>query len=719
MSSGEHSQQGTGTLSAESEVLAELQTLALSPGFIYALAHAAVADTFVKREGSGPHDRLNVKELTLVAGLMAIQPFDSIGIPDEEELAGQVAHLYALLKKLHEAVAQPMADRAMSMVAAKMAASATESYVPLASTSGAEMVEPFFYVGTGAYDFQYLDLAEEKYRYDSDWLESNIGLSLSQMVGSTRKLQELRESRFPGFLQAQTYSERCKAALATFSFTRNDISLLADSEFESFIDRFTVTPGGVKHSIDEVGSVNELEFKPIMRLAEDNFFMPVGFMLAKSIYESPFYWMSGDSDYQDQANDYRGRATEELAERLLSPLFGNNVFRNVTVAKVDSKQPVHEIDVLAFTGNRAVVIQAKSKRLTALSRQGDDESIKRDFTQAVQEAYEQGLLSRQLLLGGEHVLSDRDGKLFNLPNSLEDVYLVCLTLDHFPALPYTTERFLEMGSDDPSPIAMSVFDLDILATYLADPIDFTHYIHQRSRWSGPIHGSCEMSFLGWYLNRGLAIPQEVTDVLLNESMPSLIDEDFPARRGRNQLLSELLGIYFPSSGDGSLKNRWQNSELRQFINVLEKSRDPGAIDAAFMILDLSQDAVSYFREKIVDAMHECNRTGDICGCCIVLQDGSGISFVWIPESSTLLNDVLIHHATAYKYKHRSDKWLGLGGTLVGSDIAFVFSPEPWQADAELDELARMLLHPEAEGKKPSRNQPCWCGSGEKYKKCHL
>ena len=719
MSSGEHSQQGMGTPSTESQVLAELQTLASSPGFIYTLAHTAAADTFVKREGSGPHDRLNVKELTLVAGLMATQPFDSIGIPDEEELAGQVAHLYILLKKLHEAAAQPMTDRAMSLVAAILSANATESNVPLASTIGSEMVEPFFYVGTGAYDFQYLDLAEEKYRYDSDWLESNVGLSLVLMVSAARKLQELRENRFPSFLQAQTHAERCNAALTTFSFTRNDLSLLSDSEFESFIDKFTVIPGGVKHSIGGVGSVNKLEFKPIIRLAEDNFFMPVGFMLAKAIYESPFFWMNLDNDYKDQANAHRGRATEELADRLLSPIFGDNVFRNVTVAKVDSKRRVHEIDVLAFTGNRAVVIQAKSKRLTVPSRQGDDESIKKDFAQAVQEAYEQGLVSRQLLLGGEHVLLDCDGNLLNLPNSLEDVYLVCLTLDHFPALPYMTERFLEMGTDDPSPVAMSILDLDILATYLTGPLDFIHYIHQRSRWSGRIYGSCEVSFLGWYLDRGLTLPQEVSGVLLTESIPSQVDEDFPARRGRNQLLNGLLGISLPSSGDGSLKNRWQSSELRQFINVLEKSPDPGAIDAAFMILDLSQDAVSYFREKIVDAMHECNRTGDICGCCIVLQDGSGISFVWIPESSTLLNDVLVHHATAYKYKHRSDKWLGLGGTLVGSDIALVFSPEPWQADAELDELARMLLHPEAEGKRPSRNQPCWCGSGEKYKKCHL
>jgi hypothetical protein len=26
---------------------------------------------------------------------------------------------------------------------------------------------------------------------------------------------------------------------------------------------------------------------------------------------------------------------------------------------------------------------------------------------------------------------------------------------------------------------------------------------------------------------------------------------------------------------------------------------------------------------------------------------------------------------------------------------------------------------EAPAEKPGRNEPCWCGSGKKYKKCHL
>ena len=289
MNKSEHEQASATPVCSESQILGELQTLAWSPGFIYTLAHAAAADTFIRQEGSDPNERLSTKELTLMAGLLAIRPIDSTDIPDEEAFSAQIGNLYTLLKKLHEVVSQPMSNGTMSRISEGLSENAVQANMPLTAPNGSEMVEPIFYVGTGAFDFQYLGLADEKYCYDSDWLEGNIGLSLPLMISAARNLQDLRELCFPSLLQAQTYADGCQAALATFSFKRNNLSLLSDSEFEGFIERFAVTPGEVRHRLDGVGSLNELEFRPIMRLGEDEFFMPVGFMLAKAIYESPFF----------------------------------------------------------------------------------------------------------------------------------------------------------------------------------------------------------------------------------------------------------------------------------------------------------------------------------------------------------------------------------------------------------------------------------------------
>ena len=703
--------------STEADILTELQDLTHSPGFIYTLAHVVAANTFIKPEtASSPHDRPSIKELTLIAGLMATRPVSTTSVPEEEKLAAHVERLNSLLQHLHEVVAQPMSDGSMARAQAILAATAGQSDVLEASPRGPEMVEPIFYVGTGAYDFQYLDLAGEKYRYDSAWWASNIGLSIESLVNAAKQLQRLRELRFRAYLEAKTHEDICRAALATFSFTRSDLSFLTDSEFDAFIDKFAVTPGDVKHCLDSVGADNDLDFKPIMRLCQQEFFMPIGFKLAQAVYESPFVWMRSDEHYNDQAANNRGRVTEEIAARLLVPVFGERVYRNVVVR--DGKKTIHEIDVLVLRGNRALAIQAKSKRLIALSRQGDDAQLKKDFSQAVQGAYEQGLVSRSMLFTHEYSLFV-DGNPINLPESVEDVYVLCLTLDHFPALHHMTDVFLKKRPSDPYPVTMSVFDLDILATYLPDPLDFLHYIHQRSRWAGRVHGSCEASFLGWYLTRGLALPYEVAHATIGDSLAGLIDEDFPSIRGRNLLLGQIPSIGLQNPPTGTLNNWRRNSELQQFINLLKRSSDPQATDAAFMLLDLPQDVASYFSQKVELEMRHCEQTREISCCSVLLEDKSGFSFVWIPEFPSRLKEVLYTWASASKYKHKADMWLGLGAVLATPDIEVAFNREPWEADAELDELARLLLQPDSQKEKPKRNQPCWCGSGMKYKKCHL
>ena len=682
---------------SQANMIARLQELTRSPGFIYAFARAAADDQFIKLEEPQANDEwLTERELTLTAGLLANSPISISCIPSEETLEVQLQQLHSLHNDLHDAVMRPMQERTMSRI--KAAYSGDDTRIPF---NASEMVEPIFYSGSGAYVFQYLEFARDKYRYDSSWLLNNVGLSIDAMVKAAERLVILRQMRFKDFWEATTHVAKCQLALEVFSFARDDLDHLSEQEFEAFTKTFAVTPGQMENSLTNVGDRNELEFKPIIELEKGRFFLPIVFDLAKSIYESPFYWMMEDRSYKEQAARHRGRVTEEIAARLLKAVFQDRVYRNVEIRR--GKDVINEIDVLAIEGNRALVVQAKSKRLTLLSRQGDDAQMKKDFVQAVQEAYEQGLNSRRLLLNSQHDYMDKENHTVYLPHQLQDVYVICLTLDHFPAISPMTRLFLEKEATDPSPVAMSIFDLDVLVSYLATPLDFIHYTYQRSKWSGRIYGSCEVSFLAWYLNRGLSLPQEVTGVVLTESMAGQIDADYPQRKGKHEFLSQLLGINFSITGDVSLNSRFQNSELRQFISLLEKSPDPEATDASFLLLDLSQDIASYFQERIIEAMYECNQTNNIYGCCIVLDDGTGISFVWVPHSAFSLESVVHHHAVAYKYKHKSNRWLGLGSTLDSRDIAVTFSREAWRTDADLDELARTLLLPDGCEWKPSRN----------------
>src|SRR6266568_7580095 len=89
--------------------------------------------------------------------------------------------------------------------------------------------------------------------------------------------------------------------------------------------------------------------------------------------------------------------------------------------------------VLAVVGNKAVIAQVKSKRLTEVAKIGNETRLGADFKLAVQEAYDQALLCRRALL-------DRDsnllvgGKEIHLGESIDDAYILCVTLDHYPAV---------------------------------------------------------------------------------------------------------------------------------------------------------------------------------------------------------------------------------------------------------------------------------------------
>ena len=200
---------------AVSRVLSELRKLVRSRGFVHALAHAAAGNTFLAPNAfRSPYERLSIKELTLTAGFLSMQARIAGSIPDEETLIAQVEQLYSLLQKLQDVVAQPMTDATLARVKARLSADSAESDVADVRRRAIEMVEPFFYGGVGAYDFQYLDLAVEKYRHDSEWLATNVGLSIDLMVTAASELRRLREMRFGAYLRATTYEESCEGGIS-------------------------------------------------------------------------------------------------------------------------------------------------------------------------------------------------------------------------------------------------------------------------------------------------------------------------------------------------------------------------------------------------------------------------------------------------------------------------------------------------------------------------
>ena len=672
-----------------------------------------------------------------MAYLLALEPCETTQIPDEESLTDLVRQLYKLLQQLHSSLfevaveaQQPSLEHQPTLPSHTV--NPTPDGKPKPTPPGKALVEPFFYSGTGAYDMQFLSMALDKYQFDADWMSSNVRISIPRLVRVAKRLQRLQDRRFLSHLQASDHQERCRTALRTFCFSRDDLHFLTDDEFAAFIANFAVTPGAVLDGLTSVGQVNEIEYKPIMQLDAETFFLPVGFKLTEAIYESPSYWMRKDLSYFEQASSNRGRATEQIAAQILTRVFGEHVYKNVHVW--NGKHEVAEIDVLVLQQDRALIVQAKSKGLTALSRQGDDKQIQEDFQKAIQEAYEQGLACKQALLGYGYDYWDGDGNRIQFQLPIEDAYIVCLTLSPFPVLTKMLDTFLFKASNDPYPAAMSAFDLDIVATYIDNPIEFLHYIRYRVDSPEQIHGHSEVDLLSSYLNLGLFVPKHVDAAYLTADWAELIDEDYPRLRGRTLFLKRCWNLVLPSypnpllvnseeqndSAYAKLRVRKNNKNLNHFKNLLWLGPDMMPTEAHFMLHDLSTQAVEEFLDKALKMKQQCKDTKLVTSCSIRTSRGDGISYVCFPKDHPVLLGHIQVSVEAWKHKAKADKWLGFVGVSSRPEIAdkAAFLREPWVPDPEMDKNARELLLGDTELKKLGRNDPCWCTSGLKFKRCH-
>jgi hypothetical protein len=534
------------------------------------------------------------------------------------------------------------------------------------------------------------------------------------MSSIARELKRLHEHKYNTKqpLRSEDFSKVCAEALSVFCFEESDLQQFGTETVRGFLEAFSLKAGAINSDLELPGQYNQLQSRPIVVLPDGRYFLPVGFSLSEAIYEGPFYWMNADPSYIGEATLHRGRFAEDVTATLLKSVFGAaSVYTDVQVKK-NKSQTVTDIDVLAIRGNKAVIAQVKSKRLTELAKLGDEAHLAKDFKLAVQEAYDQGLLCRQAVI-------DRDSKLFvngtelHLNESIDDAYLLCITVDHYPAVTHQVDVYLKKRPDDPFPIALSIFDLDILAFYLADPFEFLYYLRQRISLYGYFRADSEMSLLGFHLKYKLFKRDEAGIEMLDSSFAQLIDANFPVLRGsvpRTEAADKLLA-------------QWKNAEFQELVDQAKSAGEPRFTDVVFFLFDIAGKGADQLIETLkIVRRKAAEDQGSHDARVLLTGSQSGMTILSQPGSALALRNKLIALARMAKYKSKADVWLGFG-CLAGSDRlvdAMVFSKAAWKADPELEELAKHLrgriMTPS--GKKIGRNEPCPCNSGKKFKHCH-
>ena len=704
------------------DVIEKIENLVREPGFVYTLALVLIRDLFFDPEEVADidwHEHLNFQEITFLAGLLIKHEID-LNVPSQEQSEKQFVRIDDLFLELREKHSKRFMEKMVQALNEKEPhrERRTEEEYRATFGTGTMMTEPIFYSGSGAYDFQYLGFAVNKYKNDSEWIWQHVGIDVSIMTDVARALKKLQESNYKSsnLAASDSFSELCKKALSIFCFTQADLSELFTSEIvQKFVEAFALSPGEVNSSLELPGQYNELQGRPIVRFPDGRYFLPVAFSISEAVYEDPFYWMNRDSKYRDYGLRNRGDFAQEATAQLLRDVFGkDNVYTQVQVER-SKGQTITDIDVLAVAGDKAVIAQVKSKRLTELARLGNDEKLREDFKVALQDAYNQAILSRRALIDHSDKLLT-NGHELSLGERPDDAYILCVTLDHYPAVAHQVDVYLKKPADHPFPVAISIFDLDTLSFYLRDPFEFLYYLRQRTQLSKYFKADSEMALLGFHLKHKLYKQKEADFVALDPSFAQLIDANFPVLRGSVP----------NTSAAEKLRPEWKNDDFKLLIDQIKSANDVGFTEAIFFLYDMAGKGADDLIEMIkrVKKMTAADgRTHDASALCA--EGRAGFTILCEPSSTEMLWKKLMSLAMMRKYKSRANVWLALG-CLSGSQRlvdAVAFNRDPWQEDKGMEQaIAKHLPHaPRAitpSGRKIRRNEPCPCGSGKKYKHCH-
>jgi hypothetical protein len=711
------------TARSEAEIFSDLERLCGSRGYIHVYAALVVKNTFVRYSnsisGDAFHetfgkDHLIRTELCTLLGLIIKAEID-FTLPTQAELGELEEKTLALLEELHVALSAGMFPSAGE--------GPGETFKRADFSEGAVLREPIFYTGESAYASQYRDFAPLKYKADDAWIRSHCGFTIAQAAQVGRAILALEQSRVGDLYNSlQSGVPDNFTFLPAFTFTAGDLVATVGESEETVLRVFnalSVGDGERNRTFQALNDFNAGNAQPMLRKAPDSFILFQAYSFYESLYESPFFWMRDDDSYKDTAFEHRGDFTEEFSAFCLSRVFGTaHTYSNVLL-KENAATTTGEVDVLVLFANRALVVQTKSKRLTLEARKGNDGAIQKDFSGSIADSYQQALECGQHLLSRDRKCIDAGGKEIVVPK-LKKIYLLCLVSDHYPALSLQAMEFLApiVSNEIPAPFVTDIFTLDVLTEMLSSPLHLLSYIDRRTTYGGRVVTGHELNILGYHLSHNLWIPTDVTDIFLYDDVASSLDAAMAVRRDDVPGDRTPPGILTISKG----------SAYDSVISQVNNGPRGELVDLGLMLLRMSSDAAARISRGIEDVARRAQETRKLHDVTLGDHLGSGITIhsSYLPASVAVPR--LHRHVRVSKYRQKASLWFGIAIHPDSGSLLFGVCAEfEWKRDDLLEEESRAFpigRRVEVSGgrlrpRKIGRNDLCPCGSGKKYKKCHL
>lgn len=672
------------TMRTEQEIFDELEVIAAQEGFWEVVAFFCWKDTFIHFSGERldaeafgqafDRTRLCRTELSTLIGLACKSGFSDKQLCSDE-LKERAEYVWHLLDELHHSF-YPSQNFDCGEFMGELAQNRDKNHI---------MREAIFYGGDGVFKHQYRDLAKRRYLLDEHWVEVNKGFKIPQAVEVISAIEQIQLEKAKQ-LVFSAKSGPLPYYLPAFIFTISEVvtrSGLSEEVVEAVIAAFSAKPEEGMKGFKSVDDFNHKNAFPIIKVGEETFVNFQVYSLWEALYESPFFWFNEDKAHKSIASKHRGDFTEDFtAERLVLVFGKENVLTNIDI--FDGKGKAGEIDVLVTFGCFAIVVQAKSKKLTIEARKGNSKQLKDDFKKAIQDAYDQAYLCSQLLQKKGYIFKDEFGKEVNIQSNFKTIFPVCIVSNHFPALAAQAWHFLKYKTTNviKRPYVMDLFLMDIITEMLPSPLWVIDYLNKRSDYGDSIFSNHELVIFSTYIKQNLYFEKDLTLVMLDDDISADLELAMLARRD---------GYDGPKTPEGFLTFH-RKSHVGRIIDDIEFSADYCLQKLGLHLLSMSGDNIDLLNKKIswmIAQFKKDHNHRDISLC--FLEKKTGLTVHCNEDNNDTAYKKLLTHCEMRKYTCKAESWVGCCFSPTKDKLRFALYHEgKWSQSDEMDRLVANL-----------------------------
>ena len=479
--------------------------------------------------------------------------------------------------------------------------------------------------------------------------------------------------------------------------------------------------------------------KPLIQLGSDYYAVDPCFPRDAGYRALLYNLLKRKPDYKKSFEDRQKKMSEAaFADILAAQLPDAKVFQEVYYKDPASKQ-WSENDTLILVDDVLFLVEAKAGAAATIASPALDFGRHAQSVQdLVLKAYKQCERFFNYLNSAEEVplYHLADGKYKECGRIRRSDYRVMvpvgLTVESFS--PFST-YCKELPQIEPllgchAFVSMSIDDLFVLKRFLPTPGEFIHYMEVRQAVAGMrrAHLFDEFDHLGAYLKKNrfdLDIADQLksgkANMIIWDGMSDVVDKSFEGKDWESRP--------FPTQDFPE--------EVLQLLGALDATRARGWLSADSHIRDLEDEGRSNLGKMLFDLRQTLNQHP---ARYFTLAGDREPLFVWLQQHHHQIDWARVNDkAAAVALAVKTSNVIGVVAE-VGADgtyhkaqsFAVQVPTERTEENAHIyEDAARMaqpartmnLNHPKhvvapVRVKKPGRNDPCPCGSGLKYKRCH-